>query len=72
MRDGSVIPYLDRCTNFDNILCTSYVMIDSDVKGLNCRLNNLLADFSHSNHWRIAGGGEGGLPPPPPPPPKIG
>ena len=71
MRDGSVIPYLDRCTNFDNILCTSgkHVMIDSAVKGLNCRLNNLLADFSHSNHWRIAGEAKGVLPLPPP---KIG
>ena len=34
-----------------NILCTSdkHVMIDSAVKDLNCRLNNLLADFSHCN-----------------------
>ena len=51
MRDGSVIPYLDTCTHLGNILCTSdkHVMIDSAVKDLNCRLNNLLADFSHCN-----------------------
>ena len=47
MRDGSVIPYLDTCTHLGNILCASdkHVMIDSAVKDLNCRLNNLLADF---------------------------
>ena len=51
MRDGSVIPYLDTCTHLGNILCTSdkHVMIDSTVKDLNCRINNLLADFSHCN-----------------------
>ena len=51
MRDGSVIQYLDTCTHLGNILCTSdkHVMIDSAVKDLNCRLNNLLADFSHCN-----------------------
>ena len=51
MRDRSVIPYLDTCTHLGNILCTSdkHVMIDSAVKDLNCRLNNLLADFSHCN-----------------------
>ena len=52
MRDGSVIPYLDTCTHLgNNILCTSdkHVMIDSAVKDLNCRLNNLLAEFSHCN-----------------------
>ena len=51
MRDGSVIPYLDTCTHLGNILCTSdkHVMVDSAVKDLNCRLNNLLADFSHCN-----------------------
>ena len=38
-------------THLGNILCTSdkHVMIDSAVKDLNCRLNNLLADFSHCN-----------------------
>ena len=38
-------------THIGNILCTSdkHVMKDSAVKDLNCRLNNLLADFSHSN-----------------------
>ena len=47
MRDGSVIPYLDTCTHLGNILCTSdkHVTIDSAVKDLNCRLNNLLANF---------------------------
>ena len=51
IRDGSVIPYLDTCTYLCNILCTSdkHVMIDSAVKDLNCRLNTLLADFSHCN-----------------------
>ena len=51
-RDWSVIPYLDTCTHLGNILCTSdkHVMIDSAVKNLNCRLNNLLADvfYCHS------------------------
>ena len=52
MRGRSVIPYLDTCTHLRNILCTSdkHVMIDSAVKDLNCRLNNLLADFSHCNN----------------------
>ena len=47
MQDGSVIPYLDTCTHLGNILCTSdkHVMIDSAVKDLSCKLNNLLADF---------------------------
>ena len=56
MRDGSVIPYLDTCTHLGNILCTSdkHVMIDSAVKDLNCRLNNLLADFSHCNSDTIS------------------
>ena len=51
MQDGSVTPYLDTCTLLGNILCTSdiNVRIDSVVKDLNCRLNNLLADFSHCN-----------------------
>ena len=51
MRDVSVIPYLDTCTHEGNILCASdnHVMIASAVKDLNCRLNNLLADFFHCN-----------------------
>ena len=42
---------LDTCTQLGNILCTSdkHVMIDSAVKKLKCRLNNLLAEFSHSH-----------------------
>ena len=51
MRHGSVIPYLDTCTHLGNILCTNdkHVMIDSAVRDLNCRLNNLFPDFSHCN-----------------------
>ena len=51
IRDGSVVPYIDTCTHCGNILFTSdkHVMIDCAVKDLNCRLNNLLADFSHRN-----------------------
>ena len=51
MRDGSVIPYLDTCTHLGNVLCTcdKHVMIDSAVKDLNCRLNNLLPDFLNYN-----------------------
>ena len=51
MQDVSVILYLDACTHLGNILCTSdkHVMVDSAVKDSSCRLNNLLADFSHRN-----------------------
>ena len=56
MRDWSVIPYLDTCTHFGNIVCTSdkHVMIDSAVKNLNCRLNNLLADVSYCHSTTIS------------------
>ena len=51
MQDGSVIKYLDTCTHLKNTLCTSdkHVMIDSAVKDLSCKLNNLLADFFYCN-----------------------
>ena len=51
MRDGSAIPYFGICTHLGNILCTTdkHFMIDSAVKQMNCKLNNLFADFSDCN-----------------------
>ena len=48
---GVLYHNLDTCTHLRNILCTSdkHVIIDSAVKNLNCRFNNLFADFSHCN-----------------------
>ena len=51
MRDGSVIPYIDKCTHLGNILCISdrHVMMDSSLKKINYRLIILFADFFHCN-----------------------
>ena len=49
MQNGQCIQYVDKCSHLGNELChTNKTVLPLDaVNDLNCRLNNLLADFSH-------------------------
>ena len=49
MLNGQSIQYVKKCIHLGNELCPTnkHVLIDNAVNDLNCRLNNLLADFSH-------------------------
>ena len=49
MQNGQSIQYLDKCSHLGNELCPTNknVLTLNAVNDLSCRLNNLLADFSH-------------------------
>ena len=49
MQNSQPIPHVDSCMHLGNELCSNNrnVLIGNAVSDLNCRLNNLLADFSH-------------------------
>ena len=50
MLNGQSIQYVKKCIHLGNEqLCPTnkHVLIDNAVNDLNCRLNNLLADFAH-------------------------
>ena len=41
---------MKSCTHLGNKFCPHYnMLVDNAVNDLNCKLNNLLADFSHCN-----------------------
>ena len=49
MLNGQSIQYVKKCIHLGNELCPTnkHVLIDNAVNDLNCRVNNLLADFAH-------------------------
>ena len=49
MQNGQSIQYVNKCSHLGNELCPTNknVLPLNAVNDLNCRLNNLLADFSH-------------------------
>ena len=49
MQNGQSIQDVDKCSHLDNELCPTNknVLPLNAVNDLHCRLNNLLADFSH-------------------------
>ena len=49
MQNGQSIQYGHKCSHIDNRLCLTNknVLLLNNVNDLNCRLNNILADFSH-------------------------
>ena len=46
MQNGQSIQYVDKCSHLGNDLCPTNKNV-LPLNDLNCRLNNLLADFSH-------------------------
>ena len=49
LQNGQKIQFVKSCTHLGNKLCPSHynILVDNAVNDLNCKLNNLLADFSH-------------------------
>ena len=49
MENGQVIPYVDSCKHLGNEISMNRmnVFINNATNDLHCRLNSLLADFSH-------------------------
>ena len=49
MENGQVIPYVDSCKHLGNKISMNRmnVFINNATNDLYCRLNSLLADFSH-------------------------
>ena len=49
MQNGRSIQYVNKCSHLGNELCPTNknVLPLNALNDLNCRLNNLLADFSH-------------------------
>ena len=49
MLNGQSIQYVKKCIHLGNELCpmNKHVLIDDAVRDLNCRLNNIVADFAH-------------------------
>ena len=49
MKNGQAIPFIESCMHLCNELSTGrkHILIGNAVEDLNCRLNCLLADFSH-------------------------
>ena len=49
MLNGQAIQFVKKCIHLGNELCpmSKHMLIDNAVNDLNCRLNNLLADFAH-------------------------
>ena len=56
MRNGQEIPYVESCKHFGNGISTvkKKLLIQNAKCDLNCRINSLLADFSHCNSDTIS------------------
>ena len=56
MENGQVIQYVDSCIHLGNEISINRmnVFINNATNDLHCRLNSLLADFSHCDSVRLS------------------